>query len=396
MNKLEGLDIVCLSTSAWDYPFGSKQNIMNRLSKENRILYIESQLSILHVFKYPLLFFSRAKDFLKGLWHPYAANKNIIVFSPPPIFLPFDTYSLHINAFNQKILLLLLKCVFKRIGFRPVILWAFHPRSAQLCGRLNERLSIYHGIDEYSVEKTSKSRKNVLEILESEILAKVDIVFLCSKELCKLKSKLRPDAIFLPPGGDFARFAHNAHKYAIPADIKEIRPPRIGFAGSLDRRIDAGLISAVAQRNPHWSIILIGNNRLSTEENKLLSKSSNIYFLGFKNRNDIPAYIHALDICILPYFIDEFTKFIFPLKLFECLASGKPIVSTALADLEAYSNYIHVCRTYNAFIQAIQASLTNVQDGQAERTMLAEENSWDIRVKEAAGIIIQKLSKSNV
>ena len=134
MNKLEGLDIVCLSTSAWDYPFGSKQNIMNRLSKENRILYIESQLSILHVFKYPLLFFSRAKDFLKGLWHPYAANKNIIVFSPPPIFLPFDTYSLHINAFNQKILLLLLKRVFKRIGSRPVILWAFHPRSAHLCG----------------------------------------------------------------------------------------------------------------------------------------------------------------------------------------------------------------------------------------------------------------------
>lgn len=394
MLELKGCDIVGISTSAWDYPFGSKQQIMLRLSRYNRVLFVEPQLSILHGFKYPLLFLNKLKNSFRGLWHPTGFNKNLFVFSPPPFYLPFENYFLFVNCINQKILSFFLKFVFKKIGFKPTIFWAFHPRSVKLFGNLGEKITVYHCIDEYSSEKSNQSRKKALKKLENEITQKADVVFVCSKELLKLKNKLRADAVLLLPGVDLDNF-EIAIKQNAPPDINIIKSPRIGFAGSLDRRLDVKLISEIAMQRPAWSIVLIGPNRLNSKSKQILEKFKNIFFLGPKSIKEIPVYLSALDICILPYFIDEFTKYIFPLKLFEYFAAGKPIISTALPDLINYSDFVAICRESDEFINTIENILVNGKKVFQNQLIIAKANSWDARIVELTGVLNKNLEKMN-
>ena len=146
--QLQGFDIICLSTSEWEHPWGSKQQLMARLAKSNRVAYIEYQPSFLHIFKYPLLFIKRLKDLRLGL---KKIDKNLFIFTPPPLF-PFGYYSLYINKINQLILLEIIKKISKRLNFKNVILWIYTPNAFELLNKFNGRLSVYHCIADSSNE----------------------------------------------------------------------------------------------------------------------------------------------------------------------------------------------------------------------------------------------------
>lgn len=398
MPILKDQEIVCISTSDWEYPFGSRQQIMQRLSRNNKVLFVESQVSFLYIFKYFLLFLDKLKKSFKGVQTIQEGQGNLYIYSPPPIFFPFDNYFMLINSINQAILLFYLKKVLKRLQLSPSILWIFHPRNSILLGLFSEKISIYHCIDEYSIEKENRMRKRVLANLERSAMKKADIVFTCTEALYMAKKHLHKNIHLLRGGVDIKSFKIallNGSK--IPPDIERIKPPRIGFSGTIDGRIDINLIFNIASQRPEWSIVLLGANRLNHKADKFLKGLKNIHFLGVKRHKEIPYYLMAMDICIIPYLLNEFTRFIFPLKFLEYLAAGKPVISTPLPELEFFKDDILIATDNKEFIKHIEYLLINGDNSYLERLNIAESNSWEIRVEEASHIICRAIeNKRNV
>ncbi len=180
-------------------------------------------------------------------------------------------------------------------------------------------------------------------------------------------------------------------KEEMPLDVEMIKPPRIGFIGTIDRRIDINLIFNTASQKPGWSIILIGANRLTRKANKHLKRLSNIYFLGIKSHKEIPYYIMAMDVCIIPYLVNEFTRFIFPLKFLEYLAAGKPVVSSFLPELTNFGDFVMISRDWKEFINNIELSISAGSNDFDKRREFVGFFSWKSKVEIISQIIMKEL-----
>ena len=144
---------------------------------------------------------------------------------------------------------------------------------------------------------------------------------------------------------------------AEPEDLRPIPHPRIGYVGRIKHQLDWDLLITLAQRHPEWSFVLIGPQDglgQSTSLIETLSHMPNVYFLGHKPVTALPAYTQHLDVCLLCYKVDDYTKFIFPLKLHEYLASGKPVVGSPIRSLQNFTHVITLARTASRMVAGYQ------------------------------------------
>jgi glycosyltransferase involved in cell wall biosynthesis len=175
--------------------------------------------------------------------------------------------------------------------------------------------------------------------------------------LLEKKGKLNPQTLFVPNGVDYHAYATPQSE---PADLKPIPHPRIGYVGRIKRQLDLSLLSALAQRHREWSFVLVGPLNGLGEQAVLvqeLSRLPNVYFLGSKPVRMLPAYTQHLDVCMLCYAVNDYTKFIYPLKLHEYLASGRPVVGAPIRSLLEFAQIIRLARTTDEWSQALNDSL---------------------------------------
>jgi len=370
-------DIICFSTSDWDKPWGSKQQLMMRMSATNRILYVEYQASILHLLSLPFLF-KRIRKWRNNL---NKVNKNIFVFTPYPC-LPFGYYFRIMNKINQALLLRSLRKVCQKINFSNYLVWVYPPCAVDLVGKLNQQLNVFHCVADFSNEKTNRLRNKVISHMEEELANESDIILTLTKDLYKKYKTINPNTHLFPSAVDYAAFSSALKEDYIPADILPVKGPRIGLVGYLDGNIlDINLLCYIADKHPEWSLVLIGPKFRYLKELNRLAKKNNVYFLGEKKNDKVPYYIKNLDVCIIPYTITQFTNNVSPLKLYEYLALGKPIISTALSDLKEFEDVICVCSDKDEFVNNISLALKeNDQDLTRKRLRLAQDNSWDSRI----------------
>jgi glycosyltransferase involved in cell wall biosynthesis len=369
---------------------------MSRLAENNRVLFIEAQISLLHPLRYKFLI-GKCLDFMKGVRR---LKENLLLYSPPPI-LPFGNYSKWLNKTNQSLLAIAIKRQIKKLNFADPILWIYTPLSSELVGAFGEKLVVYHCIDNHAAEKDIKVRRRTTEFFEYRLLRRSHLVFTSSRRLYSEKKETNENAYFVP--GAVPEYFLPPSQPSLPVisralkDLEAIRPPRIGFVGIVDERLDAELVDYLAQARPDWSFVIIGFVYPFRAKNiTLLKNRGNIFFLGMKPREELPGYIKGLDVCLIPYRVNEFTAGILPLKLFEYLAIGKPIVATALPELKDYREVIKIAETKERFLAAIAESLDEVaSDGggtSSKRIALAMDNTWEKRVKYISEIIIKSLS----
>lgn len=383
---LRDKEIVCISTSNWDFPYGSRQQIMTRLANNNRILYVEAQISLLHILKDPFNGLKRIEKSLKGT----SRKKNsLYIYTPLPL-IPFGNFFFYINTINQFILLFFLKKQMKKIGFKRPILWIYPPNSFSLIGKMGEVLSIYYCIDDFPTEIDQKRRKRTLSFFENEILRKADLVFTCTKSLYEKRKRVREDIFFLRNGVDFDFFNKKDH-LEVPSDISNICYPRIGFLGTMDSRIDVSLISSIASERPGWQIILIGKDMLHKEDRNALNFHSNIHMLGFRKYELLPKYIHMMDVCIIPYKTEGFSGCVFPIKVLEYLASGKPVVSTFLPELYDFQDVVKLSNNQEEFIENIDMYLKNNNE-LSRRREVAAAHSWTEKVNTLSELICSRIT----
>ena len=225
-----------------------------------------------------------------------------------------------------------------------------------------------------------------------ELLKKSHCVFTCSPYLQKKKKIFNKNTYFIGNPADYSHFSKAQNeKIQIPQDLLSIPKPIIGFIGAIDKyKIDFKLIQNLAVTNPNWSIVLVGG--IGEAEKKanirIFKKRKNIYLLGKKDYDILPNYIKAFDIAIIPYIKNEYTRCCAPLKLFEFLSSGKPVVLSGVTITKELKNIVKCANTFEEFEEAINKYLINDnQENRNRRINIAKENTWEKKIERQKNII---------
>ncbi|WP_310584337.1 glycosyltransferase, partial [Deinococcus sp.] len=213
-------------------------------------------------------------------------------------------------------------------GLERYVLWVYTPMEWPVVSGLSPALTVYDCMDELSGFRHAPIQ---LREREQQLFARADLVFTGGQRLWEAKRLQHPFAYPFPSSVDVPHFEQARAAQGDPADQSGIRFPRLGFYGVLDERFDAALVSELAQRRPEWSIVLLGPVvKVSLEE---LPQESNVFYLGQKTYEQLPAYLSHWDAALLPFARNAATEFISPTKTPEYLAAGVPVVSTAIHDV---------------------------------------------------------------
>ena len=357
--------IVCMSTSNW-HPFPtSKQHIMSRLP-DCEVIYFEP----------PVTYLSPLKD--KTAWRrfrkipPHKPMPHVTVYSLPPV-LPLYNRFRFINRFNQRKLAKYITKVIKCHSFSHPLLWTFLPTTADL--PLTHSGIIYHCTDRHGAFP-GQINPQIIDSMERDLCAKSNVVLATTHGLCSRMASFGKAAHYLPNGVDFERF-HGI--FPAPDDMVTIPRPILGFSGALQQCINIDLIRHAAASRPDWNFVLVGAALPGVDISKI-SRLPNVHLLGFRPYADMPNYVNNFDVCLNVFRKNALSHDVSPLKFYEYLATGKPIVSTSQpTQIQSYANMIEIADTPDDFITACEKAMQTTNNIEA-RIGAARAASWDNRM----------------
>lgn len=388
---LKDYNIVCIGASDWKGPWGVLQQLMERFALNNRVLFIEYQFNFLNHFYSPKLFVEKS-TIRKNLKE---VSKNIFVFTPQYI-IPFNYYFRFINKINQNILSQQINRLTALLVFDKYILWSAVPSTIDLVkGLKNVALFVYHCASDIDVEKIDRFRKGKTLMLEKEVIKNADIIFSHTEEILERYRSINSNIFYLASGVDYGYFRKIAeNQIEEPKDIRVINKPRIGIVGHFDDYIyDIELLEGIVRRKSNHSFIFIGPLSKRSKKIETLKRFKNIYFIGYKNPKELPFYLKSVDVCLIPYRTVGAAVTTSPLKCYEYLASGKPVVSSTIKDILKYENVVKISKNLDEFCNNIDlAILDDSKENLKERLEIAKRNSWQNRVEMVSNIIFPKLA----
>jgi glycosyltransferase involved in cell wall biosynthesis len=376
---IEGREIVCFCND-WDGDPLSKKQIVTRLAKKNRILWVNSTgnrnptLSA-HDFRRAI---RKIADFLKGCRQ---VADNISVFCP--LVIPFHGSKLA-RRLNRSLLSWSLRRTLRKLRFNNVITLTFVPSSGDVAGGLGEKMVIYYCVDEYS--QFSGTDASAILQMEQRLIEKSDLVVVSADKLLEAKRRHNPNTYLITHGVDVDHFRKACDgQTTIPEDCMGIRGPVIGFFGLIADWVDLDVVRALAVARPQWSFVLIGEVRTDISRLKPLA---NVHFLGRKPYQALPAYCKAFDVAILPFVWNELTLAANPLKMREYLAAGLPLVATPLPEVVRLKHLVHTARTAGEYLAKIDWLIESRLTGPRPETSRAMDvESWDQKVEELSELI---------
>ncbi|MEG2857810.1 MAG: glycosyltransferase, partial [Clostridia bacterium] len=355
MNK-----IVCLSTSTWHPLPTRKQHVMSRLSN-TEILYFDPPITLIAPIKD-----RRCARRLFSFRKPgEQVRNNITVYSLPPV-LPFYNKFRIINKINQRIIAGYVRRRMKRHGFDKPILWCYSPMSGDAVKNIPHSALVYDCVDRHSAYKGLINVETVNK-MEADLARKSDQVLATAIGLYDTLSSYNPDAVMLPNGVNFEHFNSGAFgALPVPDDMINLQRPIIGFSGMLQECIDYAAIEQVAKERPDWSVVLVGGPMPGVNLD-YLKKYSNIHFLGLKKYDEMPAYLGAFDVCLNAFRSGNLAKDVSPLKFFEYLAVGKPVVSTPQPEqVLGYSDAVYISYGLSDFVAKCEIALSEPDDSKSK------------------------------
>jgi glycosyltransferase involved in cell wall biosynthesis len=367
-------DILCLSTQDWGDLWTRKQRFMREFARRgNRVLYVETQASLASL---GLLLHDpgRALRWRRG---PRAVEPGLHV-ATLPLVLPFFQASRTVNLVNNALLAPLLRRWMRRLGFRRPVLWTYMPWSAGLVGRLGESFAVYDCVDDHP-ESRGLVRAGVVRDFEQALVDRVGEVIVTHENLAAARSRPGRPAHVVPNGADVRHFARAGDaETPVPPDLAALPRPVIGFVGSVQYWLDFELVRALALARPAWSFAFVGPVGRLADVGRL-EGLPNVAFFGRRPYDEIPSWIKGFDVCLSPYRRDALALSCSPLKLFEYLASGKPVVSVEMPEAARFGGAIGVGRTPEDILARIEEALERRGDadgGECRRRAL-EAHDWD-------------------
>ena len=215
------------------------------------------------------------------------------------------------------------------------------------------------------------------------MIKQADVVLNNSTVYAEYGSQFNENSIMVGQGCDIDMFTDETNDIKIPYEFKDIPSPVIGYVGSLTTlRLDIELLEYIAIQKPEWSVVLVGPED-EAFKNSGLHHLSNVYFLGRKDSNELPAYIKGFDVTMNPQVVNDITVGNYPRKIDEYLAMGKPVVATQTKAMEMFREYVYLGRTRNHYVDYIQRALSeNTKSKAKKRIEFAISHTWDNNVRE--------------
>jgi glycosyltransferase involved in cell wall biosynthesis len=368
-------DVVLLYAPPWAGPTRfSKHHLAAYFARRGaRVLYVEAPLSPLAVRRRTF-----AAEFRETLRPPRRVADRLWVrrhFLPVPYHAATRLTSARAaNRFGQRLLAPVIRRDLRRLGFaRPVIV-AGLPHAADVVARLPKRELVYHCADDYAHVSGFPSS---LPRLEADLCRMADLVITTSQTLCEDRLSLNPRTYWIPNGVDVDHFSRAAFP---AAELQRLRRPIVGFVGGLSEWVDLELVATIARRRPDWSVVLVGPVGIDISP---VHGLANVHLLGARPYAELPAYLAAMDVALIPFKHNEVTYHADPIKAYEYLASGVPVVATDLPALRRLSHVISLADSSEDFATRIESAIAEGRDRRrAERQAEAARHSWAARFEE--------------
>ncbi|MDD5350538.1 MAG: glycosyltransferase [Chthoniobacteraceae bacterium] len=304
---------------------------------------------------------------------------NIHLFNPVkwlPTSLPFG------QRFNRWLERRQLRRAAHRLGLRRPILWLNPHYALHLAGRMGESLVVYDITDDWTQIRQAAWLRRQTIAEDAELCRRANVVFVVSERLRQLKSPLCPGVRVIPNGVHIERYravtdgtleAHSA--------TAAWRHPVLAYTGTIHpERVDLPLVEAVANAFPEATVALVGPRFLDARTERRLRAHANILLPGPFPFEEMPRLMRAFDVCIVPHVLSAFTESLDPLKLYEYLASGLPIVSTPVPGFRDHPRWVRLGRTAPEFCAAIREALAEPHSARARRRAAASGHAWSARV----------------
>lgn len=347
-------DLVCFSHLRWNFVFQRPQHLLTRFSQDRRVFYIEEPI------------FHDGDDNSQIT----LAQDNLWIIVP---YLRLDGEKQDSTSRLER----LFKKLFEDFTIKKHIFWFYTPMSIEVTGSFLPELVVYDCMDELSAFKFAPS---ALEENEEKLFAKADLVFTGGHSLFEAKKHRHNNIFPFPSSIDKAHFSQARTNFFEPTDQASIPHPRIGFYGVIDERMNIELIDKVAVDKPDWHFIIIGP--IVKIDESILPRYDNIHYLGSKSYKDLPSYLAGWDLAMIPFAINESTRFISPTKTPEYLAAGKPVISSSIKDVvKPYgeNKLVHIADTAEDFICAasLEFQTKNTQPWLSAVDVFLADKSWD-------------------
>ncbi|MBG9387626.1 glycosyltransferase [Caenimonas aquaedulcis] len=269
---------------------------------------------------------------------------------------------------------------------RDYWIWFYTPMAMPIAEKLEPGGVIHDCMDELSLFRGAPP-----ELLEQEtaLFRAADVVFTGGRSLYNAKRDRHANVHCFPSSVDALHFRAGVQDHPLQAALPH---PRIGYCGVIDERIDIELIAGIARARPHWELVMVGPT--AKIDPASLPQLPNIHWLGQQSYQDLPAFINGWDVCLLPFAINDATRFISPTKTLEYMACGKPSVSTAIRDVvEPYGHVVPIRSDAAGFVEACDAILARSpqerRDHDEAIARIIARTSWDATAQAIAELIVE-------
>jgi glycosyltransferase involved in cell wall biosynthesis len=344
-------DILCLSHLPWDFVYQRPNHLMARAARGQRVFFIQEP--------YRGAKLQLEVERIDGL---------TVVRPAVPATATPDAADVMVRRE--------LDCFLEANDVRDPWLWYYTPMALRWTSNVRASAVIYDCMDELSNFKLAPTE---LRVLERELLQRADVVFTGGRSLYEAKRNRHARTYLFPSSVDGAHFGQARGKVVEPADQARIGRPRIGYYGVIDERIDLELLAEVAQRRPDWNLVMVGPLAKIADED--LPRNDNIHWLGLKPYDELPAYLAGWDVAIMPFALNESTRYISPTKTPEYLAGGRPVVSTPITDVVrpyGEQGLVHIAADAEEFVAAVEEALqSDPADLLRRADAFLASQSWD-------------------
>jgi UDP-galactopyranose mutase len=349
--------IITFSHLRWNFVYQRPQHLFSRLASRYRVLFIEEPLY---------------DDSGRPAWERETPAPNVTVCRPrTPVRSPgFHREQL---PYLQPLLDELIKE--ERLG--EYVAWLYTPMAAPLLAALKPAATVYDCMDELAAFLEAPPE---LLAHEAALLESADLVFTGGRSLYRAKKDRHPNVHCFPSSVDAAHFSRARNRLHEAQEQAPLPHPRLGFFGVIDERIDLDLLQSTALARPEWSLVLVGP--VVKIDPRLLPRLPNIHYFGQRSYQVLPEYLAGWDICLLPFALNEATRFISPTKTLEYMAAEKPIVSTPITDVaEPYGDIVYLGASPAGFLsacgQALRAAAPERRRRLEKARAVLARTSWD-------------------